>query len=57
MDQPIARLDDGGVGILARLIFEGQHFPPGFAIVVVVLSVTLVGRALEAMVNPTLRGR
>jgi peptide/nickel transport system permease protein len=30
--------------------------PPGFAIVVVVLSVTLVGRALEAMVNPTLRG-
>ena len=31
--------------------------PPGFAIVVVVLSVTLVGRALEAMVNPTLRGR
>jgi len=31
--------------------------PPGFAIVVVVLSVPLVGRALEAMVNPTLRGR
>ncbi|GAA1426882.1 ABC transporter permease [Microlunatus lacustris] len=31
--------------------------PPGLAIVVVVLSFTLVGRALEAVVNPTLRGR
>lgn len=31
--------------------------PPGLAIVVVVLSFTLVGRALEAIVNPTLRGR
>lgn len=31
--------------------------PPGLAIVIVVLSFTLVGRALEAVVNPTLRGR
>jgi peptide/nickel transport system permease protein len=31
--------------------------PPGIAIVIVVLSFTLVGRALEAVVNPTLRGR
>ena len=31
--------------------------PPGLAIVVVVLCFTLVGRALEAVVNPTLRGR
>ncbi|GAB3699311.1 ABC transporter permease [Mariniluteicoccus flavus] len=31
--------------------------PPGIAIVVVVLCFTLVGRALEAVVNPTLRGR
>lgn len=31
--------------------------PPGIAIVVVVLAFTLVGRALEAVVNPTLRER
>ncbi len=31
--------------------------PPGVAIVVVVLCFTLVGRALESVVNPTLRGR
>ncbi|WP_244302946.1 hypothetical protein [Leucobacter coleopterorum] len=31
--------------------------PPGIAIVIVVLSFTLAGRALEAVVNPTLRGR
>lgn len=31
--------------------------PPGIAIVIVVLCFTLVGRALEAVVNPTLRGR
>lgn len=31
--------------------------PPGIAIVVVVLCFTLVGRGLEAVVNPTLRGR
>lgn len=31
--------------------------PPGIAIVLVVLCFTLVGRALEAVVNPTLRGR
>ena len=31
--------------------------PPGLAIVVVVLCFTLVGRALEAVINPTLRGR
>ena len=31
--------------------------PPGLAIVVVVLCFTLVGRAFEAVVNPTLRGR
>ncbi|MFC4223259.1 ABC transporter permease [Lysinibacter cavernae] len=31
--------------------------PPGIAIVVVVLSFTLVGRALESVINPTLRGR
>lgn len=31
--------------------------PPGIAIVIVVLSFTLVGRAFEAVVNPTLRGR
>ncbi|MDQ2739641.1 MAG: ABC transporter permease [Actinomycetota bacterium] len=31
--------------------------PPGMAIVVVVLCFTLVGRALESVVNPTLRGR
>ncbi|MGI8414771.1 MAG: ABC transporter permease, partial [Nakamurella sp.] len=31
--------------------------PPGIAIVVVVLCFTLVGRALESVVNPTLRGR
>lgn len=31
--------------------------PPGLAIVLVVLCFTLVGRALEAVVNPTLRGR
>lgn len=31
--------------------------PPGVAIVLVVLCFTLVGRALEAVVNPTLRGR
>ncbi|TLW94534.1 ABC transporter permease [Saccharomonospora piscinae] len=31
--------------------------PPGLAIVVVVLSFTLVGRALETVLNPGLRGR
>lgn len=31
--------------------------PPGVAIVVVVLCFTLVGRSLEAVVNPALRGR
>ena len=31
--------------------------PPGVAIVLVVLCFTLVGRATEAVVNPTLRGR
>lgn len=31
--------------------------PPGLAIVAVVLAFTLVGRALETVVNPTLRGR
>lgn len=31
--------------------------PPGLAIVVVVLCFTLVGRALESVINPTLRGR
>ncbi len=31
--------------------------PPGLAIVVVVLAFTLVGRAFEAVINPTLRGR
>ncbi len=31
--------------------------PPGVAIVIVVLSFTLVGRAFEAVINPTLRGR
>ncbi|WP_040159108.1 ABC transporter permease [Nigerium massiliense] len=31
--------------------------PPGVAIVLVVLCFTLVGRALEAVVNPALRGR
>jgi peptide/nickel transport system permease protein len=31
--------------------------PPGLAIVVVVLGFTLVGRALEIVVNPTLRAR
>ncbi|GAB3539170.1 ABC transporter permease [Arthrobacter tecti] len=31
--------------------------PPGIAIVVVVLCFTLVGRALESVINPTLRGR
>lgn len=31
--------------------------PPGIAIVLVVLCFTLVGRALEAVVNPALRGR
>lgn len=31
--------------------------PPGLAIVVVVLGFTLVGRALEVVVNPTLRAR
>ena len=32
-------------------------FPPGVAIVVVVLAFTLVGRAVESIVNPNLRGR
>lgn len=32
-------------------------FPPGVAIVVVVLAFTLVGRAVESIVNPKLRGR
>ena len=32
-------------------------FPPGIAIVIVVLAFTLVGRALEAIVNPRLRER
>lgn len=31
--------------------------PPGIAIVIVVLCFTLVGRATEAVINPTLRGR
>jgi peptide/nickel transport system permease protein len=31
--------------------------PPGIAIVVVVLSFTLVGRAIEAIINPTRKGR
>lgn len=31
--------------------------PPGIAIVIIVLCFTLVGRALEAVVNPTLRER
>ena len=31
--------------------------PPGLAIVLVVLAFTLVGRALESVINPTLRGR
>ena len=31
--------------------------PPGLAIVAVVLCFTLVGRALESVVNPTLRRR
>ncbi|WP_394941717.1 ABC transporter permease [Psychromicrobium sp. YIM B11713] len=31
--------------------------PPGIAIVLVVLCFTLVGRALESVINPTLRGR
>lgn len=31
--------------------------PPGVAIVLVVLCFTLVGRATEAVINPTLRGR
>lgn len=31
--------------------------PPGIAIVVVVLCFTLLGRALESVINPTLRGR
>ncbi|MBC7597148.1 MAG: ABC transporter permease [Kineosporiaceae bacterium] len=31
--------------------------PPGLAIVVVVLCFTLVGRAFETVINPTLRGR
>ncbi|MGY4720227.1 ABC transporter permease [Naumannella huperziae] len=31
--------------------------PPGLAIVAIVLSFTLVGRALEAVANPSLRGR
>ena len=30
---------------------------PGIAIVIVVLSFTLVGRAMESVINPTLRGR
>ena len=30
---------------------------PGVAIVIVVLCFTLVGRALEAVLNPTLRAR
>jgi peptide/nickel transport system permease protein len=30
---------------------------PGIAIVIVVLSFTLVGRAVESVINPTLRGR
>ena len=33
VNQTIARLNDGGVGILARLVFEGQHLSPGLAIV------------------------
>jgi peptide/nickel transport system permease protein len=32
-------------------------FPPGIAIVVVVLGFTLVGRAIESIINPTLRRR
>lgn len=34
-----------------------QVLPPGVAIVLVVLCFTLVGRALESVLNPTLRGR
>ncbi len=30
---------------------------PGIAIVIVVLPFTLVGRAVESAINPTLRGR
>jgi peptide/nickel transport system permease protein len=30
--------------------------PPGLAIVVIVLCFTLVGRALETVLNPRLRG-
>lgn len=36
--------------------FWWQVMPPGLAIVLVVLCFTLVGRALEAVVNPALRG-
>jgi peptide/nickel transport system permease protein len=32
-------------------------FPPGIAIVLVVLAFTLVGRALETIMNPRLRDR
>jgi peptide/nickel transport system permease protein len=32
-------------------------FPPGIAIVLVVLAFTLVGRALETVLNPRLRER
>jgi peptide/nickel transport system permease protein len=32
-------------------------FPPGIAIVMVVLAFTLVGRALETVLNPRLRDR
>ncbi len=32
-------------------------FPPGIAIIIVVLAFTLVGRALETVLNPRLRER
>lgn len=37
--------------------FWWQVLPPGLAIVVVVMCFTLVGRALESVINPTLRRR
>lgn len=37
--------------------FWWQVLPPGIAIVVVVMCFTLVGRALESVINPTLRRR
>jgi len=37
--------------------FWWQVLPPGVAIVIVVMCFTLVGRALESVINPTLRRR